>query len=291
METFSITSSDDKLNMDPLTIEETKIAAETLCKPVYPFRKINRRFIDPPRRGEPRIALFSYIHAASSKRGGVDDKATASAAEKGIFGVAKIRGVFFTQKEADQRAEEIVRDIDSTNSVYTCVVGVPFPLVCEGYAEEKNEVDLSKRVEDIISDNVLTKRKSDERVINEIKERKEGLMSDVHPEKIVDDFDSYVEQRVKLAHLRHNIHEHKTKITECDTLRRKVIDHLRQKNSEHADYESAYMDKYMDARREAHIPETTDMSGFMKFIALPLDADDVDTDVACTDVITTEEEE
>ncbi len=255
MNTFTITDS----HCPSLTADQLVPAMDDLyVKRTYP--KVNRKFIDPVKQSEPRFALFTFITT--------DDTTT------NIYGVAKIRGVFYTQEEADARAEELIRDVDSCNSIFTCIVGVPFPLVSNGCSESVAEIDMKAKVEDTISENVRKKRNADQKEMNEITDRQKRLMEDVHPEKIKNDEDSYVEQRVKLAHLKYSISEHSAKIVECENLKKKTETFLRDAVKTNPEFEDTYLQKYKDARRAANIPEDTDLVGFMKYMADSLYADE-----------------
>lgn len=254
MNAFQLTSESGVLSP-----EEVKSATASLIKPI-PFRKINRRFIDPQKHGEPKFALFSFVKSQDA----IADK-------DGFFGVGKIRGVFYTEKEASERAEEIIRDVDSTNSIHTCMVGVPFPLVVQGYAEELSEINLQNKVESAISDNVRAKRKAEQKEMEEIKRRKEELMDEESRARPENPEDKYISQRVKLAHLRYAIIEHTTKLAECKELEKKVIVQLKEESQLHPEYEEIYMDRYKKARRDVGIPESEDSVGFMKFMAAPIE--------------------
>jgi len=248
----------DSMN-EPMLEGENVINAISDLYVTKPYPKINRKFIDPPMQGEPRFALFSYV------------KAPDVAADKdGFFGVAKIRGVFYTADEADKRAEELIKSVDSVNSIFTCMVGVPFPLVCSGHATETTEVDLQQKTEVAITENAREKRQKEQKEMDEIKERRENLMKDVDP-NIDKSEDTYVEQRVKLAHLKFNISEHEIKRKECIELKAKVLAYLIEKSKLNPEYEETYMKRYKEGRRAAHIPEDTDLTGFMKFMADPLE--------------------
>jgi hypothetical protein len=219
------------------------------------FPQVNRKFCDPDHQSEPRFALFSFIPAENVQPN-----------QHGFYGVAKIRGAFFTSNEADERAEELIRNVDSTNSIFTCRIGAPIPLIARGKAENLSEIDLRQNTEKVISDNVRAKREQEKREIAEIEERSAALRKDV--ESVPDELDKYIEQRVKLAHLRYAIVEHTEKLEECKKLESKVRDILRVAAPQH---ENAYLEKYMKSRRDAHIPEDTDMKYFMKYICDPID--------------------
>ena len=222
-----------------------------------PFSRVNRKFVDPQKPGDHKYALFSFVKSK-----------TATADPDGFFGVAKIRGSFYTEDESAARAEELIKDVDSTNSIYTCRIGVPFPLIDRGYADQLTEVDLQNKTESAISDNIRAKRQAEQKEMNEIKARRDALMKDdgnIGPEE------EYIEQRVKLAHLRYAIHEHAIKGEECKELEKKVRLHLNQCKDANPEYEANYMEKYMQSRREVGAPKETDEIGFMRFMADPID--------------------
>lgn len=250
------------VDVKKLDEEETKLAVKDLyVKSSYP--KVNRRLIDTPMKGQPMYALFSFVKATN-----------ATADENGFFGVAKIRGCFETEEEAAARAETIIRDIDSTNSVYTCFVGVPFPLVAKGHAKEISEIDLREKIEKTMSENTRAKRREEAKEMEEIKQRRDALMKDdgsIIRDPAMDEEEKYVEQRVKLAHLRYAIAEHAAKRIECEELERKVRTALLEAKELNPEYENNYMERYKRGRREANIPEETDLTGFMKYMADPIE--------------------
>lgn len=260
MDSFKITNT----AAPSLTEEEMKSAPSELFSP-FQFRRVNRKLIDPQYPNEPKFILFSFIKAPN-----------ATCDEDGFFGVAKIRGAFFTEQEAAERAEKLIRDVDSTNSIYTCGMGIPFPLVVKGYAKELTEIDLQKKTENAISENVRAKRLMEQKEMNEIRERQQVLMKDEGKiDSVVNPEEQYVEQRVKLAHLRYAINEHIAKLAECRILEEKVKINLKERMKTNPEFEANYMDRYKRGRREVGISEDTDVSGFMKYMADPIDSPDI----------------
>jgi hypothetical protein len=275
-------------NEPPLSKEEVQVAKDELVKNVNEFPRINRRFVDPSIPGEPKYALFSYIEHPDVDmikfldeiKDGLKPKHKKQLDELNarpqlIRGVGKIRGAYVTQREAETRAEEIVRDIDSTNSVFTCIVGVPFPLVSNGMSEEVSEVDLQQQTEHTIAQNVRKQRQKDQKEIEDIKRREEDLMRNAEKDPNVDDEDNYIAQRVKLAHLRYSIEQHTKKHAECVENEKKVVEWLVDMKSRNPEFEEKYMEKYMAGRKAAHIPDDHEPEGFMKYMNDPLSKLDV----------------
>jgi len=278
--TFYATHPTIEPSLSEVNLENAK---KSLIKNVITFPQINRRFVDPPKAGEPKFALFSYIEHQDTDMCKFLEEIKPNLSLKYrkrleelqnrahvIKGVAKIRGAFFTQKEAEERAEDIVRDVDSTNSVFTCIMGVPFPLVSEGMAEEVSEVDLQKQTEHTIAQNVRKQRLKEQKEMEEIKRREEELMRNAEKDPNADDEDNYIAQRVKLAHLRYSIEQHVKKHAECVENERKCVEWLNDMKSRHPEFEEKYMEKYMAGRKAAHIPDDKEPEGFMKFMNDPL---------------------
>jgi DNA repair exonuclease SbcCD ATPase subunit len=240
---------------------------------------VRRKFIDPPRNGEPRFALFSYIDTLDSELlsflNGLsltdDDRVKLeSIKNKRIKGVAKIRGAFYSQEEAEKRAEELIKDVDSTNSIFTCVIGSPFPLVASGFAAETSEIDLQQQTEHAIAQNVKDKRQKEKKEMEEIRQRQEELEKDISKPTDEANEEEYIQHRVKLAHLRYAIQEHSKKGQECLELERKCVEWLVEMKGKHPEFETSYLQKYMKARRAAGIPEVHDFEGFMKYLNEPI---------------------
>lgn len=256
MNSFKPTDSDAQPISDPSLV---KLLVDKLTSPPEDIGII-RKLCDPIKHGEPRFALFSFIKA----QGVEPDK-------DGFFGVAKIRGAFASEKEAAERAEELIRDVDSVNSIHTCLIGVPFPLVVSGSAAEVTKIDLKNKVEQTISANVKAKRKEEEQEIAEINKRRNELMKNEGKIEPDDPETRYIEQRVKLAHLRHAIAEYKKKGADCIELEKTVRSNLKEWKEKNPEFEENYIAKYKQARRDAFIPETTDFTGFMQYFADPID--------------------
>lgn len=271
-------SDEPSLSQDQMTN-----AKNVLFKKADYFPKINRKFTDPQKLGEPRFALFSYIELSDYEMSNFLDEIKTTLTNQQleklhelqsrkqiIKGVAKIRGVFFTALEAEQKAEELIKDVDSTNSIFTCIVGTPFPLVTEGFSDELNEVDLQNQTEHTISQNVREKRRKDQKEMNELKQQQDELMQDVTMDPSAREEENYVTNRVKLAALKNEIASHENKIKECTNLKNNCVKLLLDLKSKNPEYEATYMEKYIAARKNANIPDDDNDEGLMKFMRDPI---------------------
>lgn len=251
----------------PLTVGETAAAVKDLLvdytAPISAccYRRINRKFVDPGETGQPRFALFSYVPSAGSRPD-----------EDGTYGVFKIRGAYDTVPEATNRCEQLIRNIDSNRSIFICRVGVPYPIVAEGFALDVKKFDVEQKVEQCLADDDDEKRAHTERVKRELEERKAKLLDDVDDKKPTDAKSEYITKRLKLAQLQEHLCKLRAEVTKCRKEKRATIAFLRARQTEDESHEREYFERYMEARREAHIPEDTDGTGFMPYMKLSVDA-------------------
>jgi hypothetical protein len=102
------------LDAAPLTDAETAAAVKQLNSARYPA--VERSFVDPA-QAQQAVALVSFLPCEG-----------ASPNKLGLFGFAKVRGVYSTEKEAQDRAVYLIRNFDSVNTIHHVRVGCPFPV-------------------------------------------------------------------------------------------------------------------------------------------------------------------
>lgn len=268
-----------------LSDKEASIATTELFH--FPkYQKINRKYVDPRKVGEPRYVLVSFIKPSDlplknhlneitdyinnpdeTKNGLLLKNNSYFLTERRLHGIAKIRGVCETIDDAQIRAREIIQDVDSTNSIFTCEVGKPFPLVVDGtnLSSEVDEIDISNKTEQAISQNVRRKRQEDQREMKTIMDREENLKADVNEDKEGTE-EEYITNRVKLAHLRYSVNAHAEKGAECMKLKDDCIKWLLVAKAKSPEYEKNYLQRYNDSRKAAHIPDTDEMQYFSKYM-------------------------
>jgi hypothetical protein len=220
------------------------------------FPKVDRTYADPAINMQ-NYSLFSFIPAKG-----------ASPNEQGIFGFAKIRGTYQSDMEASQRAEFLIRNVDSYHKIFTVYTGRPFPLTeSSDYSSEVSEVDIKKEMAKNISHSIKDKKEEELREIRDIKEREKNLIEESKREE-VDPYDEYITQRVKSAQLQFTYLEHQRKMAEVKDIilkTRKVIAEL---DEAHPTFKDSYYEKYMQARKDAGIKEDEKESqaNFIKFL-------------------------
>jgi hypothetical protein len=102
----------------PLTEDEVEAAISTLDNTSFTvkFSRVDRTYADPPISLQT-IGLLSFTPAKG-----------ATPNDNGVFGFAKLRGNYASELEAKQRAEAIIRNVDSYHQIYHTYVGRPFPV-------------------------------------------------------------------------------------------------------------------------------------------------------------------
>jgi vacuolar-type H+-ATPase subunit I/STV1 len=220
------------------------------------FPMVDRTYADPTLP----MQIFGLISFTPAKG--------ATPNENGVFGFAKLRGNYPSEIEASQRAEFLIRNVDSYHQIYHTYVGRPFPITTSSkYSAETDEIDIRKETANSVSNNIKEKRSTDDQQIKEIKQREEKLLAESKREEI-DTYDDYITQRVKLAQLSFTYLEHQKKMAEVKDIIIKTRGIVEDLDKEFPDYKDSYYEKYMQARRDAGLKETKEYadSNFIKFL-------------------------
>lgn len=248
----------------PLSNKETEAAVTELSDHSYAenFRRVERRYADPV---DPlqRFGLFSFIPA----KGSTPNK-------NGVYGFAKMRGSFSTNIEADEKAEDILRNVDSYHRIYHTYVGRPFPCcTTSDFSSETREIDIRKDMKDSVSASIRKQKKSDQREIAEVNEREKMLKETVvRDEDDQDPLEWYTTLNVKRAQVSWTYLETLKKLQEMKTTildTRKQIDEIDEKSPE---YREKYFERYCKARDECGLDNSPDQNTFLKFMVVsPVD--------------------
>jgi hypothetical protein len=277
--TFKITAPD---NTPPLTSEELKNAKKDLSVPPYPV--FNKRFSDNfIKKREPQFALFSFVPRHNEAlflfhkeiRDLLDEEQKKRLddimdSEKYIHGVGKIRGAYNTLQDAEDASDKIIQNVDSTNSVFICNIGEPFPLVIKGFAEEVKKLDVKNIVEQSMIDSIRQKRAREQKEIEEIKQREQQLTQPVKPSPYISDLDNYITMRVGLANTR--FEKDKIKQRDIDLVQREqeFISKLLEMEKKNPSFEKEYMDRYFAGRKSVGLNATENLEGYLAYINKPL---------------------
>ena len=247
----------------PLSNEETVEAMKELniTSFVDKFPKVDRTFADPPVNMQ-NYGLFSFIPAKGS-----------SPNENGVYGYAKIRGSYQSELEASQRAEYLIRNVDSYHKIYHTYIGRPFPLTeSSSYSADVSEVDIKKDMSKNISHSIKDKKEDELKEIREIQQREKNLIEESKREE-VDPYDEYITQRVKKAQLVFTYLEHQKKMEEVMEIIIKTRKIITEMDETHPTFNESYYEKYMQARKDAGITEDIKeaQDNFIKFLVEDVD--------------------
>jgi hypothetical protein len=250
-------------SVPPLTNDEAVVALHELNKTDFTqkFPKVDKTYQDPiiPMQN---IGLISFVPAKG-----------ATPNEKGVYGFAKLRGNFATEMESNQRAEYLIRNVDSYHQIYHTYVGRPFPITTSSdYSAVTDEIDIRKETATAMSNAVKDKKETEQQQIKEIKEREKQLIEESKRED-VDPYDEYITQRVKKSQLIFTYLEHKKKMAEIKDIIIKTREVLKEMDEKYPEYQHSFYDKYMKAREEAGIKEDKEQAAdnFIKFLVEDVD--------------------
>lgn len=242
----------------PLTNDESENAIKELNNTAFTskFPRVDRTYADPALALQT-IGLISFIPAKG-----------ATPNDKGIYGFAKLRGNFQTEAEASQRAEFLIRNVDSYHQIFHTYVGRPFPLTnSSDYSATTDEIDIRKDTAESISTDLRTKKSDDEQAMKEIKEREKQLLEESKREE-ADPYDNYITLRVKKAQLSWTYLEHQKKMAEVKEILIKTRKDIEDLDGEFPEFKDSYYEKYVQARKEAGLKESQEQlqTNFMKYL-------------------------
>ena len=187
----------------------------------------------------------------------------------------KVRGVYATEEEANERADFIIRNVDSYHEIFHCKVGRPFPITNNNeFAETVNSIDIRKKTTELISKDILNKKKEEKEEMLDIQEREKNLLEEskkAQEGKPMDIYDEYITMNIKRAQLLWTYKETKEKLKQMKTSYLSSIDRIREIDELHPEYKEQYREKYMSARREAGIPD--EKNSFVEYLGLDINTD------------------
>jgi len=257
-----------------LTDAEVICAVNELSKTAYikKFPKVDRNYADPPIALQ-QVGLFSFIPAKGAKPN-----------DKGMYGFAKLRGNFATEMEAEQKAEQLIRESDSVHTIFHTYVGRPFPVtLSENYAEETSEVDIRRDTIEAVSNTIKEKKADEKRKAQEIQEREQELLDDTSSKKdpVLVEQDEYITMKVKKAQLTWTYLEHVSKLKEIKDIIVRTRKQIDEADVANPTLISTFYDKYKAARTKSGLKcdERDLSSGFTRYLVEDVKLPGIDTHV------------
>lgn len=169
----SSSSSSYKVKQEKIVIPEEHMqeAFDTLNKTGFVRKWPSvERFVTDPKFEQQKFCLHSFVPSAGAKPD-----------SDGIYGFFKCRGTFPTIDTMNQRAETVIREIDSHHELYHGLVGAPLPFSLNpDYCEETEDIDIKNKAVETVSNSVADSREKDRRTIKELKQREQQLLEDTN---------------------------------------------------------------------------------------------------------------
>jgi hypothetical protein len=246
-------------NAPPLTDDETAEACAVKVRNLK-FPEIDRQYADPPLMNQ-RIVLVSFIPAKGARPD-----------EDNIYGMMKVRGVFATEDEANERAEMLIRNHDSYHEIYHAFVGRPFPVTnADGYEKELQTIDIRQKTVKLISEDILNKKRTEEKEIRDMHDKEKKLLAESKRAKEnlpEDPYEAYITDQVKRAQLIWTYRETMKKCLQMKDVIATVNQTITDTESEHPGFLSQYKEKYMTARRDAGLKDENEEENFIKYLGV-----------------------
>lgn len=243
----------------PLTDRELADACDAKIKSLK-FPQIDRQYADPPIMNQ-KIVLVSFVPSRGAKPDADN-----------IYGMMKVRGVFATEEEANERAEALIRNHDSYHEIYHAFVGRPFPVTnADGYEKELQTIDIRKKTVKLISEDILNKKREEEKEVREMQEKEKKLLEESKRAKEdlpEDPYETYITDQVKRAQLIWTYRETMKKCLQMKDLIATVNETIAATEEAHPEFLGQYREKYLSARREAGITEENENESFIRYLGV-----------------------
>lgn len=245
-----------------LTEEEVKEAFATNYNNAFikKFTQVDKFYADPVFNSQT-YCLHSFVPTKGARPD-----------EHGVYGFIKFRGSFTTQKEADERAEYLIRNVDSFHDIYTSYCGRPFPLSSNSrFVNETNEIDMKSHIKKATSEEIKAKVTKDREISDSIKNKQDKLLEESSkaeqglPTETPDD--RYTTLQVKRANLVHVYIETQKNLEKIKNSILKAREEISILESTNPECKDVYVDKYNHARSESGLDARLDNT-YLKYMGL-----------------------
>jgi len=118
------------------------------------------------------------------------------------------------------------------------------------YCEATREIDVRKKIEDTVKENIKQKKEDEKKEIEEIQERQNRLLNEHKESKQEEehvDLDYYTQLRVKKANAQYMLDECTKRIKECNEVIDKTQEQITNVDIQHPDYKDEFLQKYKNA--------------------------------------------
>lgn len=249
-------------NNDIFSDEIVKVLQEKLHVDIRELQT-ESYFCDPPIFNQ-QIGLVSFVPSKGAK----PDK-------DGFYGMMKIRGNFVNDEEANKKAEDLIRNVDSYHHIFHCKVGKPFPITdSTNFSEEVKQIDIKKKATEIVSQDILDKKKEAKKDMEDIKQREKNLLNeskDAIEGKPLDPYDDYIMNHVRRSQLLWTYKEAMQKIEKMKKSYIESIQKIKELDENFPEFQNSYKEKYMEAREAAGIKDNE--NSFIQYMSYDINTD------------------
>jgi hypothetical protein len=251
------------VGVPPLNNEQVEQAMNAMSEMsfVEKFPRVERQFADPALP----LQTYGLISFVPSK-GATPDK-------DGVYGFMKLRGNFATTQESSERAQFLLREVDSYHKIFHAYVGRPFPITLDQkYCAKTEEIDIRKKAIEVVSEDVKAKRDKEKEEIEDIKRREKQLLDEAKPDYKPDPYEEYTVLKVKKAQLVWAYSQTQKKMEDMKKSIIKTRAQIVEMDAQNPEYSKEYFDRYMKARRDAGISdENNTEENFVKYMVEDID--------------------
>ena len=256
----------EQTNEPELSNKETENAIKDLYNKQYTkeYRKIDKLYCDPSVDRQD-ICLISFMPAKDARPN-----------DSGIYGMVKVRGSFETDKLANDRAEFIIKNVDSQHKIFQACVGKPFPITDNRfYASER--VQIHDTIEKIAAHNIQVYDEREKRELQEINKRKEEMMEEIERDETL--LEQYITEKVKRANIVWTYNKCFNKMKELRETYQKGMKKLQELDEQDSELHNQYRQEYVDELHSRSIvPDPTILEYFEDENCLGTGIDLIDDD-------------
>ena len=225
--------------------------------------QVDRYYADPQQYNQ-KISLVSFVPSSG-----------ATPDQDGIYGMMKVRGVYATEEEANERSEFLIRSVDSYHEIYHCHVGRPFPITNNNnFAQTVKSIDIRKKTTELISEDILNKKREEKNEMMDMQEREKKLLEEsknAQEGKAMDVFDEYVTMNVKRAQLLWTYKETMDKLKTMKESYLSAVNRIKELDVDNPKFQDEYKEKYFQARRDAGIPD--EKNSWVEYLGVDIDTE------------------
>jgi len=141
----------------------------------------------------------------------------------------------------------------------------------EGFEKELQTIDIRKKTVKLISEDILNKKREEEKEVREMQDREKNLLDQSKRAKEdlpEDPYEIYITDQVKRAQLIWTYRETMKKCLQMKDIIKTTNETIAKTEADHPEFLDQYRDKYMAARKEAGLEEKQDDDSFIKYLGV-----------------------